>query len=147
MKAYLIAGALLAMTAGAACAQSAPGKGMRPDANGDGKLTLAEFRTARTAQMLKMDTNGDGKVSKAEFQAGMAARKAKAEAKGRESKPSGDGSRMFGMIDGNGDGSLDKAELGKMAERRFGRMDADGDGVLTAAERQSGAKGMMGGGD
>ncbi|MCE3290378.1 MAG: EF-hand domain pair, partial [Caulobacter sp.] len=88
-----------------------------------------------------------GKVSKAEFQAGMAARKAKAEAKGvGKGKGPGDGSRMFGMADGNGDGALDKAELGKMAERRFGRMDADGDGVLTAAERQGGRQGMMDGG-
>ncbi|MDB5469248.1 MAG: signal transduction protein [Caulobacter sp.] len=142
MKAYMIAGVLLAMTAGAACAQPAPGKGGRGDANGDGKVTLAEFKAGRTAQMMRMDTDHDGKVSKAEFQAGMAARKARAPA--AEGK-GGDGSRMFGMLDGNGDGSLDKGELGKMAERRFGRMDADGDGVLTAAERQS-AQGMMGGG-
>lgn len=145
MKAYMIAGVLLAMTAGAACAQPA-----RPDADGDGKLTLAEFRTARTNQMMRMDTDRDGKVSKAEFQAGMAARKAKAEGKGMgmdgKGKGKGDGSRMFGMLDGNGDGALDRAELGKMAERRFGRMDADGDGVLTAAERQSAGQGMMGGG-
>lgn len=145
MKTYLIAGVLLAMTAGAACAQPAPGKA-RPDANGDGQLTLTEFKTARTNQMMRMDTNSDGKVSRAEFQTGTAARKAKAEAKGREGKGGkGDGSRAFGMLDANGDGSLDKAELGKMAERRFGRMDADGNGVLTAAERQAG-QGMMGGG-
>ena len=141
MKTYLIAGALLAMTAGAACAQPAPGKG-RPDANGDGKLSLSEFKTARTNQMMRMDTDRDGKVSKAEFQAGMAARQARAEGKGK----GGDGSRMFGMLDGNGDGALDKAELGKMAELRFGRMDADGDGVLSAAERQAAGQGMMGGG-
>lgn len=140
MKAYLIAGALIAMTAGAACAQ--PAAKARPDANGDGKVSLAEFKAARTAQMMKMDTNGDGKVSKAEFDAGMAARKARApEGKGK----AGGGGRMFGMMDGNGDGSLDKAELGKMAERRFGRMDADGDGTLSATERQAG-QGMMGGG-
>jgi hypothetical protein len=146
MKAYLIAGALLAMTAGAACAQPAPGKGPRPDADGDGKVTLAEFKASRAAQMMRMDTDRDGKVSKAEFQAGMAARKARAEGKGPAGKGPGDGSRMFGMVDGNGDGALDKAELGKMAERRFGRMDADGDGVLTAAERQAGRQGMMDGG-
>ena len=145
MKTYLIAGALLALTAGAACAQPVPGKG-RGDLDGDGKLTLAEFRTARTNQMMRMDTDRDGKISKVEFQAGMAARKARAEGKGMDHKgKGGDGSRMFGMLDGNGDGALDKAELGKMAERRFGRMDADGDGVLSAAERQSG-QGMMGGG-
>ena len=142
MKACLIAGALLAMTAGAACAQPAPGKGPRPDTDGDGKVTLAEFKASRAAQMMRMDSDRDGKVSKAEFQAGMAARKARApEGKGK----GGDGSRMFGMLDGNGDGALDKGELGKMAERRVGRMDADGDGVLSPAERQAG-RGMMGGG-
>ncbi len=145
MKTYLIAGALLAIIAGAACAQPAPGKGGRLDTNGDGKVTLAEFKTGRTTQMMRMDADRDGKVSKAEFQAGMAARKARAEAKGKEGKRGGDGSRMFGMMDGNTDGALDKAELGKLAERRFGRMDADGDGILTAAERQSAGQGMMGG--
>lgn len=146
MKTYLIAGVLLAMTAGVACAQPAPGKA-RPDANGDGQLTLSEFTTARTNQMMRMDTDRDGKVSKVEFQAGTAARMAKAEAKGRERKGGkGDGSRAFGMLDANGDGVLDKAELGKMAQRRFGRMDADGNGVLTAAERQAAGQGMMGGG-
>ncbi len=142
MKTYLIAGALLAMTAGAACAQPAPGKA-RPDANGDGQLTLSEFTTARTNQMMRMDTDRNGKVSKAEFQTGMANRRAKGgEGKGGK----GDGSRAFGMLDANGDGSLDKAELGKMAQRRFGRMDADGNGVLTAAERQAAGQGVMGGG-
>jgi len=142
MKTYLIAGALLAMTAGAACAQPSPGKA-RPDANGDGQLTLSEFTTARTNQMMRMDTDRDGKVSKAEFQTGMANRRAKGgEGKGGK----GDGSRAFGMLDANGDGSLDKAELGKMAQRRFGRMDADGNGVLTAAERQAAGQGVMGGG-
>lgn len=148
MKACLIAGALLAMTAGAACAQPAPGKAARPDADGDGKVTLAEFKASRAAHMMRMDTDRDGKLSRAEFEAGMAARKAKAEAKGMagKGKGPGDGSRMFGRLDGNGDGALDKVELGKMAERRFGRMDADGDGVLTAAERQAGRRGMMDGG-
>ncbi|MDO9335924.1 MAG: hypothetical protein Q7T61_05945 [Caulobacter sp.] len=144
MKAYLIAGVLLALSAGAACAQPAPGKA-RLDANGDGKLTLAEFSTARTIRMMKMDTDRDAKVSRAEFQAGAAGRKAKAEDKGVQGRRGGDGSRMFGRMDANGDGALDRVELGKLAERRFGRMDADGDGVLTAAERQSAHQGKMDG--
>jgi len=143
MKRILFAAAALALVAGAANAQPAGQMGARADADGDGKITLSEFRTARVTQMMKLDTNKDGKVSKAEFDA---------RGKGRaapEGKPKGDGSRMFGMLDANNDGALDKAELGKMAEKRFARMDADGDGVLSAAEHQAaqkGGRGMMGGG-
>jgi hypothetical protein len=143
MKRILFAAAALALVAGAANAQPAGKMGARADGDGDGKITLSEFRTARVTQMMKLDANKDGKVSKAEFDARGQGRGAP------EGKPKGDGSRMFGMLDTNKDGALDKAELGKMAEKRFARMDADGDGVLSAAERQSarqGARGMMGGG-
>ncbi|HYE47465.1 MAG TPA: hypothetical protein VEA44_16995 [Caulobacter sp.] len=142
MKTYLIAGVMLVLSASVACAQ--PGKGVgRVDSNGDGKVTLAEFKAARAGQLMRMDADKDGKLSKAEFQAGSAARADKA-----GKAPKGDGSRMFGMVDGNGDGFLDRGELGKMAERRFGRMDADGDGALTPAELQAGRQrgGMTGGG-
>ena len=142
MKTYLIAGAMLALSAGVACAQPA-GAG-RMDTNGDGKVTLAEFKAARSTQLMRLDADGDGKVSKTEFQA----RGAKAAEKSGKA-PKGDGSRMFGMLDANADGFLDKAEMAKMAERRFGRMDADGDGSLSATELQAarkGAGGMMGGG-
>jgi len=143
MKTYLIAGAMLALSAGVACAQPAKGAA-RMDSNGDGKVSLAEFKTARSTQMMRLDADGDGKVSKTEFQA----RGAKAAEKSGKA-PKGDGSRMFSMLDANTDGFLDKAELAKMAERRFGRMDADGDGSLSATELQAtrkGAAGMMGGG-
>lgn len=143
MKTYLIAGAMLALTAGAASAQAGPGQmGGRLDANGDGKVTLAEFKAGRPG-MQRLDTNKDGKISKAEF-AARPQRKAPPEGKAK-----GDGSRMFGMLDANNDGFIDKAELDTMAEKRFSRMDADGDGVLSATELQAarqGARGMMGGG-
>lgn len=67
-------------------------------------------------------------------------------------QPPQDGGRMFAMIDANGDGKLDKAEITKMAEMRAQRqgdptmaspekvdafikfIDANGDGVIDKAE-------------
>lgn len=67
-------------------------------------------------------------------------------------QPPQDGGRMFAMMDANGDGKLDKAEVTKMAERRaerqgdptmaspekvdafFAHLDANGDGVIDKAE-------------
>ena len=37
------------------------------DANGDGKVTLAEFKTSRVAMMMRADASKDGKLSKEEF--------------------------------------------------------------------------------
>lgn len=56
----------------------------RRDANRDGSLTLAEFRTGMKDKALdradrrfqKLDANGDGKVTLEEFKAGIPARKA-----------------------------------------------------------------------
>ena len=109
----------------------------RMDANSDGSVTKEEYmefsKQEIEGRFSRMDENGDGKVSKVEFQA----RGAKAaEKSGKAHK--GDGSRMFGKLDANNDGFLDKAELSKMAERRFGRMDADGDGSLSPTELISG---------
>lgn len=53
-----------------------PGKGMhghgmaRMDANGDGRVTVAEHAAAAQAMFLRMDADRDGYVSKAEIQAG-----------------------------------------------------------------------------
>lgn len=141
MKTILFAGAVLALSATVAWAQPA-----RLDTNGDGKVSLAEFKAGRAGAMMRLDANKDGKISKAEFQAG-GQRMAQKAPKGGQQK--GDGSRMFGMMDANRDGSLDKAELAKLFERRFGRLDMDGDGSLSQTELQAarrGAGGMAGGG-
>ena len=67
-------------------------------------------------------------------------------------QPPQDGGRMFAMMDANGDGKLDKAEVAKMAEMRakrqgdptlaspekvdafFKHLDANGDGTIDKAE-------------
>lgn len=136
MKTIILATAALALTAGAAMAQGMA----RPDTNGDGKVTLAEFRASRVALMMRADANKDGKLTKAEMEAAAAKR---AEAGGKGGK--GGGGRMFGMLDANRDGFLVASEIEKMVERRFSRMDVNGDGALTTAEMQAGRKGPMGG--
>lgn len=136
MKTIILAATALALSAGAASAQGMA----RPDANGDGKVTLAEFKSSRVAMMMRADANKDGKLSKAEMEAA-ASKRAEAGGKGGM----GGGGRMFGMLDANKDGFLVGTEIATMAERRFSRMDVNGDGSLTPAEMQAGRKGPMGG--
>ena len=70
-------------------------------------------------------------------------------------QPPQDGGRIFAMIDANGDGKLDKAEVTKMAEMRaqrqgdpslaspdkvdafFKHLDANGDGFIDKGEMES----------
>ncbi|PQM27910.1 hypothetical protein CVO77_05055 [Sphingopyxis lindanitolerans] len=70
-------------------------------------------------------------------------------------QPPHDGGRMFAMMDGNGDGKLDKAEITKMAQMRaerqgdpslasperidafFKHLDANGDGFIDKGEMES----------
>lgn len=139
MKTITIAAALLALSAGAALAQP----GAKMDANGDGKVTLAEFKAGRVALLMRGDANKDGKLSKAEIEAVTAARGEKA---GKMGGGAGGGGRMFGMMDANNDGFLSKAEIEKTVERRFQRMDVNGDGSLSTAELQAQRAGPMGGG-
>jgi hypothetical protein len=138
MKLFLTAAGAALLIAGAACAQPA-GAG-KADTNGDGKVSLAEFKATRVAMMLKADTNKDGKLSQAELEAARALRASNRG--GQDGAPGGgDGqgmARMFPMMDANHDGFLDKAEIGKMVERRFQRMDVDGDGSLSASEQAAG---------
>lgn len=140
MKTAILA-AVLALAAGAALAQGAPGA--RADTNGDGKVTLAEFKAARVGMMLRSDANHDGKVSKAELEAGMAAMRGAGG--GAPKGPGGGGGMMFAMMDGNKDGFLTRPEIEKMVERRFQRIDVNGDGSLSAGEMQAMRGGPMGG--
>lgn len=141
MKTISLAAVLLILSAGAALAQGAPGA--RMDANGDGKVTLAEFKTARVTMMMRADANKDGKLSKAELEAGQAAM---AQRGGEGAAPKGPGTgMMFGMMDANKDGFLTRPEIEKMVERRFGRIDVNGDGSLSASEMAAMRTAGMGG--
>lgn len=139
MRMITMAAVLLALSAGAAMAQGAPGAKM--DANGDGAVSLAEFKAARVKMMMRADGNNDGKLSKAELEAGMAAMR---QGGGGQGGGKG-GGMMFAMMDANKDGFLTRPEIEKMVERRFGRFDVNGDGSLSATEVAAMRSGGMGG--
>ena len=141
MKMIALAATLLALSTGAAMAQGAPGAKM--DANGDGKVTLSEFKTARVSMMIRADANKDGKLSKAELESGMAAMR-QGSGQGGQGVGKG-GGMMFGMMDANNDGFLTRPEIEKMVERRFGRIDVNGDGSLSASEMAAMRAAGMGG--
>jgi len=135
MRSIFLAAGLCALTATAALAQAAP----RADANGDGKVTLSEFRTGRVTMMLRADADRDGQLSKAELEAAAAARQARG----------GRAGLIFGVMDADKDGFLSRTEIDRMVERRFRRIDVNGDGSLSAGEMQAlrgGATGGAGGG-
>jgi Ca2+-binding EF-hand superfamily protein len=141
MKSISLAAVLLVLSSGAALAQGAPGP--RMDTNGDGKVTLAEFKAVRLGMMMRADANKDGKLTKAELEAGTAAMRQRG---GEGAAPKGPGGgMMFGMMDANNDGFLTRPEIEKMVERRFGRIDVNGDGSLTTAELQAMRGAGMGG--
>lgn len=143
MKTITLAAVLLTLSAGAALAQGAPGA--RADANGDGKVSLAEFKAARVAMMMKADANRDGKLSRAELEAGRAAMRQGAGAGSQGGQGGGRIGMMFGMMDANNDGFLTRPEIEKMVERRFQRSDVNGDGSLSASELAAMRNSAMGG--
>ena len=132
LKSTLIAAGAILMLAGPALA--APKGAAALDANGDGKVTLAEFQAGRGGQMLaRLDADKDGKLSREEFSA---MRKAKADAPERAGKGAG---RMWSRVDADNDGFLSRGEVDGFLANRFKRMDADNDGALTMAELKTGA--------
>lgn len=102
----------------------APRDGGAPvDADGDGRISRAEFIARSAERFARIDPNGDGIVDQSEMAA----------------MPGG--GRMAGRMDADNNGTLTRAEFDAMAARRFDRMDANRDGMLDAAERQAGRGG------
>jgi len=151
MKTTLVSLGALAFAASAAFAQAPPneshaGPGRRPspgqlfkklDTNGDGVLSLDEFkasplgqRDAAKAEEIyhKMDVQADGKVTLEEFKA---------------FRPDWNPEQAFKKLDTNGDGvlSLDEFKAGPLAQENpakseavFHKMDANADGKVTLEE-------------
>ena len=164
-KALLVGGvaAVIVAVSGVAVAQSVQQSGERPqarglraDADGDQRLSQAEFVGARVDRLAAADTNGDGSVTPEERRAvALARRDQRAEAR-------------FDRLDADDDGVISKAEFDARrdaraerggrpgrahragtrgpvviadararAEAAFTRLDSDRDGFITGAERQA----------
>ena len=133
------AAAAIVLATGACHAKSEP----TADANGDGKITLAEMQAGRVDRMMKMDADHDGKVSEAEFAAGMKARMAE---RGGDAGSGPDPGAMFQRTDLDGDGFITKAEVEQATAKRFARMDADNKGYVTPDQMSRRHGGGGGGG-
>jgi len=128
---------------------------MNPDANGDGKVTLAELEARSAEHFAKLDGNGDGILTSDELQEAREARKEMVMEK-REARAD----MMFEKLDADGNGAISRDEFdsarakraemgehhprGKRGEGRHGergemlkRADANQDGQITLAEFQA----------
>ena len=146
----------LAMTAallalGAASAQAAPHEHSAfvtdYDLDKDGKVTAAEFKTARDQRFAAMDADKDGVLTEAEYvgeyegrlTAQLAASKESAERKEEQRvRQMRQAHVRFGVLDSNKDGKMTPAEFETSGVRAFAEQDGDGDGVVTAAEKKKG---------
>jgi len=117
MKKALFIGTLsiatLATAAAFACGGGKDGHGARADANGDGKVTLAESQAAAKARFDALDKNKNGAITKDEVQ--------------------GHG-QLFEKVDANRDGKVTLAEMQAKAREHFTARDSNKDNVLTQDE-------------
>ena len=109
----------------------------RIDADGDGKVTLAEMQKAAADHFAQVDANKDGRVTKEELASF---------GEQMRSKHEGDRSaRMderFTERDTNKDGKLSRQEVQRMPDQFFARVDTNKDGFLTKDELAAGKQAM-----
>jgi Ca2+-binding EF-hand superfamily protein len=96
------------------------------DSNGDGQVSQTEYVDYQThraeRKYARMDKDGNGVVSKDEY------------ANVRSKRGKHYGKRIFGRLDGNGDGTITRAESLQAWTGWFEHMDANHDSVVTAEE-------------
>jgi len=128
----------VAIIVGLACALAAPagaaergGRAFdRIDRNGDRAVNRSEISAARDRWIARVDTNRDDLISRKEFVHAQSRRYPGALPKHVRVRRA----RIFGRIDTDGDGFIDRLERGASMTRWFRRRDANGDGRITRAE-------------
>ena len=106
MKILLIGGAAALVLGGAAFAQDRPNRG---DADGDGRVSQAEFIASAAARFEQRDTNRDGVILPDEAQASRDARRSERR------------DQMFAALDTDGNDQISRTEFDARAEHRGGR--------------------------
>ena len=125
--------------------QERAARGMRADADTDGRLSQAEFVTARVQRLSVADANRDGTVAAEEMRAA------------RQARMANRGQGRFDRLDADNDGMISRAEFdapraaraeggpgargegrrGQRGERRAVRMDARGPVVIADARAKA----------
>jgi Ca2+-binding EF-hand superfamily protein len=146
----LIGVAVLASTA----AGSQPPGGHDPmrmlDADGNGSVSLAEFRQHAAGLFARLDPDGDGRVAVAELRAHHDSMMSRRPGPPGAGGPAPEGERgpppppRIEQADSDGDGVVTLAEFTAMAEKHFAMADANRDGSVTADELQAAHRGMHG---
>lgn len=114
-----VAAVALAVSAGVGVAQQAPSqdpgrqdRGMaRADADGDGRISQAEFVAGRVSRLTAVDANGDGTVTPEEMAAV------------REGRQAERADTHFARLDADGNGAVTRAEYDAAREARGERRD------------------------
>jgi EF-hand domain pair/EF hand len=120
------------------------------DSDGNGSVSLAEFRQHAAGMFKKLDPDGDGRVTVAELRAHHDAMRSHHRGPDGASGPP-DGDRRgppppprIEQADSDGDGVVTLAEFTAMVEKHFAAADANGDGGVTREEFRAAHRGMHG---